>query len=459
LIDHATAETAYIDAVATDAGAYTILRHLHDDDSIANRGQQPINRATFLRDVAALAARLPDHRFILNLCTDRYRFMVGFAAALCRQQISLLPPGDAVGMLGVIAEDYPDLYALTDTTSVPLPGLTYPDALDDDGPGRAVPLVPGQQTALVLFTSGSTGRPTPVAKSWGALVRSALAAGERLGVQRLTGPTVVGTVPHQHSYGLESTILLGLQHGLIVDAGGLFYPADIRARIEAANGRCILVTTPVHLQAMVEEPDGMPQVDLILSATAPLSTSLAERAEACFRAPLIEIYGCTEAGQMATRRTVRSEHWHCLDGVVVNARNGGTWASGASVEGRVLLQDVVEQIGNGRFLLRGRSTDLVDVAGKRTSLAYLNHHLMMIEGVTDGAFVMQDPESGRVARLAALVVAPGLGADAIRRLLRERIDAAFLPRPLVFVDSLPRNALGKLPRDTLLQLLRGTQDS
>ena len=441
--------------MSSAAGAsYPILRHRLDADIVAVRGRDRIDRATFLRDVAALAALLPDHRYILNLCTDRYRFMVGLAAALCRRQISLLPPGDTAGVLGVMTEDYPDLYALTDTTRVPLPGLSYPETLDGDGARQTVPEIPAAQTALILFTSGSTGRPMPAAKSWGTLVRSAHAAGDRLGVQRLTHPTIIGTVPHQHSYGLESTILLGLQHGLIIDAGGLFYPADIRARIEAAKGSSILVTTPVHLQALVAEPDGMPPVDLILSATAPLAMSLAETAEACFRAPLVEIYGCTEAGQMATRRTVQTEAWHSLDGVAVEDLDDRAWASGDAVEGRVLLQDIVEQAGDGLFLLRGRSADLVDVAGKRTSLAYLNHHLLEIEGVVDGAFVMQEPAPGRVARLAALVVAPGLDADAIPRSLRTRIDAAFLPRPLVFVESLPRNALGKLPRDALLQLLR-----
>jgi acyl-coenzyme A synthetase/AMP-(fatty) acid ligase len=452
-------DTRPIDAAAAGGTAYPILQHEDDEDIVAIRARRPINRATFLRDVNALAARLPDHEYILNLCTDRYRFMVGFAAALCRQQISLLPPGDTAGILRVVAEDYPDLYALTDTTQVPLPSLIYPEILDGGDAKGAVHLVPGQQPALILFTSGSTGRPTPVAKTWGTLVRSARAAGERLGVQRRAAPTVIGTVPHQHSYGLESTILLGLQHGLIIDAGGLFYPADIRARVEAANSRCILVTTPVHLQALVAEPDGMPQVDLILSATAPLSASLAAKAEACFRAPLIEIYGCTEAGQMATRRSVQDEHWQCLNGVMIDASNGGTWASGDAVEGRVLLQDVVEQIADGQFFLRGRSADLVDVAGKRTSLAHLNHHLMSVDGVTDGAFVMQDQDGGPVARLGALVVAPGLGADAVRRALRERIDPAFLPRPLVVVDNLPRNALGKLPRDKLLKLLRGGKES
>jgi len=45
-----------------------------------------------------------------------------------------------------------------------------------------------------------------------------------------------------------------------------------------------------------------------------------------------------------------------------------------------------------------------------------------------------------------------LRSDSILQALRERIDATFLPRPLVLVDELPRNALGKLPREALLRL-------
>jgi acyl-coenzyme A synthetase/AMP-(fatty) acid ligase len=447
-------DSAPVDEMTPPGTLYPIAGHARGDSVVAVRGAQPISRTRFLRDVAALAERLPDHRYILNLCTDRYRFMVGFAAALCRGQISLLPPSDAPGMLKALAEDYSDLYALTDGAPAPFASLAYPETLAD-GPRHTDGLaVPGAQAALILFTSGSTGRPTPIPKSWGALARSALAAGERLGAERLRGATVIGTVPHQHSYGLESTILLGLQNGLVIDAIPRFYPGDIRAAIEAVDGASLLVTTPVHLQALVAEPGGMPQARLILSATAPLSAVLAAQAEACFRAPLIEIYGCTEAGQLATRRTVETDRWHCFDGVVLDQREGRSWASGAAVEGEVALHDVIEQTGDGRFLLRGRSADLVDVAGKRTSLAHLNHQLLGLPGVTDGVFLMGDPDARPVARLAAVVVAPALRPEDILRALRERIDAAFLPRPLVMVEALPRNALGKLPREALLALVR-----
>lgn len=435
---------------------YPIARHKSPDSIVARDGDVAVTFSQFLSDVAALAARLPDHEYIINLCTNRYRFMVGFAAALCRRQISLLPPSDAPGVLAAVAADYQDVYALIDTPApVSLPVLPYPANLPEDA-AAGLPAIPGAQPALILFTSGSTGRPAPVPKSWGVLVRSALAAGERLGLAGSSSAILIGTVPHQHSYGLESTILLGLQHGLTVHAGSLLYPADICAAIAASPRQRVLVTTPVHLQALLAEPAGMPEADLIISATAPLSASLATHAEMCFGGSLIEIYGCTEAGQVATRRTARETIWHCLDGVSLAARDGGTWASGAAVEGTALLQDVIEQTEKGRFHLIGRSADLVNVAGKRSSLAHLNQQLLAVEGVRDGVFFLPEPDGGPVTRLAAVAIAPGLSPADILAALRQRIDAAFLPRPLLLVADLPRNALGKLPRAALLTLLHGS---
>jgi acyl-coenzyme A synthetase/AMP-(fatty) acid ligase len=432
---------------------YPLTRLERDQDVVAVRAQRPIRREAFLRDVAALSARLPDRPYVLNLCSDRYRFMVGFGAALCRNQVSLLPPSSTPATLCALKADYPDLYALADKTSALAPTLTFPNDLDHAGAVTGVPAFPGTQPAIILFTSGSTGKPKPVPKSWGVLVRSALSAGARLGMPRLEGATLIGTVPHQHSYGLESMVLLGLQHGAVVDAGQPFYPADVRSALEATQQPRILVTTPVHLKALVAEPGGMPQADLVLSATAPLPVLLAAQTEACFRAPLLEIYGCTEAGQVASRRTVQEPHWHSFDGVDLRMDAQGMWASGAAVEGRVLLHDIIEEVSLGRFLLGGRSADLVDVAGKRTSLAYLNHHLLSIDGVVDGVFVVPETDGSHFTRMAALVVAPNVPHDEILRELRERIDAAFLPRPLVFIDSLPRDPLGKLPREALLQLI------
>jgi acyl-coenzyme A synthetase/AMP-(fatty) acid ligase len=206
----------------------------------------------------------------------------------------------------------------------------------------------------------------------------------------------------------------------------------------------------VLLEAMAE----LPPVDFLLCATAPLSPQLAAEAEVRFAASLHEIYGCTEAGQVATRRTVATPEWRTLSGISMRQDEKGTWVKGGHVETEVLLGDVIELLGPDRALLHGRTTDLVNIAGKRTSLAYLNYHLNSVEGVHDGAFVMPgEQEDEAVTRLMAFVVAPGLTAEAIMGALRQRIEPAFLPRPLCLVESLPRNETGKLLRRTVEDLV------
>jgi acyl-coenzyme A synthetase/AMP-(fatty) acid ligase len=433
------------------AERFAIAQHAKADDIVAVQAGQPISRAEFERDVAALARLLPDRRHILSLCTDRYRFMLSFAAALQRGQISLLPASIAPGVLQDLVTDYPDLYALTDGPPPDLDSMAFP-VLEGSFPQAPLLEVPEDQPALVLFTSGSTGKPKPIPKTWGPLARSARSAAARLGGADLMGATIIGTVPHQHSYGLESMILLCLQHGLRLDAAWPLYPADIKAAICRAPRPRLLVTTPVHLRALLGDPSDMPAVDLILSATAPLPAELAARAEAAFGGALVEIYGCTEAGQVATRRSAKVPDWQCLDGVDLHEDARGVFASGAAVQGTALLHDRIELTGNATFRLGDRAADLVDVAGKRASLAQLTHLLIGIPGVQDGVFLMGEPDGARVARLTALVVAPDLRKPALLQALRQRIDAAFLPRPVVFVDALPRNALGKLPREALLRL-------
>jgi acyl-coenzyme A synthetase/AMP-(fatty) acid ligase len=420
------------------------------------RDGRAISVDEYLSDVACAAAMLPQRRHVLNLYTDRYRFAVALGAALARGQISLLPPNQAPDLIGRLATRYPGLYCVGDQAAdgsietVVFPQV-FPRGEKPPGATPAVPAFPGTQPGVVVFTSGSTGDPVPHLKSWGSLVGSARAELERLG---MSGLSVLGTVPAQHVYGLESTVLMAMQGGCALHAGRPFYPADIRAALESLPRPRGLVTTPVHLRVLLAEPDAMPAADFLLCATAPLSPQLAAEAEARFAAPLFEIYGCTEAGQIASRRTVETDEWRALRGLELREGDGGTWVGGGHVEQEVLLGDVIELRGRSRFLLHGRTADLVNIAGKRTSLAHLNYHLNSIEGVRDGAFAMPDEEGAGVQRLMAFVVAPGIGHATILEALRRRIDPAFLPRPLRLVDALPRNATGKLPRRALDDLAR-----
>ncbi len=432
-----------------------LIRLARGDAAFAYRGEKVLSRDQFLWDVAQLAARLPEQPYLLNLCNDRYHFMVGFAAALCRRQISLLPPNQTLGLIDQLALRYPGLYCLSDATTTHATLDTIHYRVSTYAPGSAaqsVPLISAQQIAAIVFTSGSTGQPTPYEKNWGSLAQSATQTATHFGLEAHPGLALLATVPPQHMYGLESSVLLAMQGGLAIHTGRPFYPADIFAQLEALPRPRGLVTTPVHLRALLSEFSHLPAIDFLLCATAPLSVSLATQAEARFAAPLYEIYGCTEAGQVASRRPTAGAEWRTFPHIKLHQDARGTWAQGGHVETETLLNDVIELHSPETFTLHGRTADLINIAGKRTSLAHLNYHLNAIPGVQDGVFVMPEELGRDVTRLTAFVVAPGVSSETILQALRQRVDAVFLPRPLCFVASLPRNATGKLPREALHQL-------
>ncbi|CAG9249268.1 Beta-hydroxyacyl-ACP dehydratase [Burkholderia diffusa] len=460
---------------------YPLVFHSSPDQTIAWRDGTPVSVRAFVADVARVAAALPAGGHVFNVCRDRYRFAVSLCAALVAGRISLLPSTHTPEMVRQLASFAPDAFCLHDAPdcAIDLPRFAYPDAAPgdrlDDAP-FAVPRIDASRIMAYVFTSGSTGAPVPHRKTWGFLVGCVRAAADRLGLLDGRAATLIGTVPAQHMYGFESTVLLALIGGLAFSNRQPFYPVDIRDELAAIPQPRVLVTSPIHLRALLSAGHALPPAALVLSATAPLSEKLACEAEAALDAPLVEIYGSTETGQIATRRTSQGATWQLFPGIRLDARaaqdgpgrdaagddSGPTvWASGGHVETPVPMGDALELLGDGRFLLHGRKADLVNIAGKRTSLAYLNHQLNAIADVVDGVFFMPDDaapadaDAARepVTRLVALVVAPTLAAADLQRALRERIDPAFMPRPLVFVDALPRNETGKLPRDVLAALV------
>ena len=420
---------------------------------LAWRDGQPISAAQFLAEAAALAERLPAGR-PLNLCRDRYHFALGLAAALLRGQTSLLPPNALPETLRQVPADGAPPYLLVDDHGLDPGGLPVLQVARPNAVAAAVDLPPidARLQAACLLTSGSTGAPQPHAKRWGQLVANIASEAERLaellGRPNLHGLNIVATVPAQHSYGFESTVLLALLGGAAFDAGRPFYPADIAQALARLPRPRALVTTPFHLKTLLLAGVTLPPVDLVLSATAPLSPQLAAQAEAAFGGQLVEIYGCTEAGQVASRRTTAGEAWTTLGALRIHREGCGEEerfiVQGGHVEEPTPLADVLELDDERHFRLLGRANDLIHVAGKRSSLAHLNFHLNRIEGVDDGAFWLPDEVAEGVVRPMAFVVAPRLTAGQVIAALREQLEPAFVPRLVVHVPALPREPTGKL---------------
>ena len=443
--------------------ASPLLTHRQLDDILVWRPEGPVTVRAFISKAQALAAWLPDTRWVINLCEDRYHFALTLAACAISGRVSLQPASQSAETLAWLTSDYPGAFCLAEHITVTdkrLHPCVFPAV--DDLPARPVqniPLIDDAATVAMLFTSGSTGTPQAHRKTWGKLVRNGRTEAEALGVMQRPH-AIVGTVPAQHSYGFESTFLIALHGGCSFWSGKPFYAQDIVQALATVPQPRMLVTTPFHLSNLMAAGLPLPAVDLLLSATAPLSLDLARRAEQAFQAPLHEIYGSTESSALACRRTLDGATWRLMASVTLEQTGEITHASGGHVENRVPLSDSIELLNDGRqFLLHGRHSDLINIAGKRTSLAYLNHQICAIDGVLDAAFFLPDETSpDGITRLVAFVVAPSLDNRALLAALRQRVDAIFLPRPLLRVDALPRNSTGKLPRQALqaLYLERGS---
>ncbi|MDP1899799.1 MAG: AMP-binding protein [Rubrivivax sp.] len=422
---------------------------------VAWRAGVAITAGEFLADAVALAERLPPRGQAVNLCTDRYLFAVGTVAALLRGQASLMPPNSMPQTLQHLHQPGFDPYVLADTPDLDAGGLQVVQLTRDGGRDAVTvqPLVDAEQDAVCLLTSGSTGTPQPHRKRWGALQVNIAAEAERLaelmGWSSIAGLGIVATVPPQHAYGFESSVLLALLAGAAFDAGRPYYPADVADSLRRMPRPRALVTTPFHLKTLLAAKLALPPVDLVLSATAPLSPQLAAQAEQALGCRLVEIYGCTEAGQVATRRTTEGEVWCTLGDLRLQVQDTAdgerTIVSGGHVLEPTPLGDVLELLDERRFRLLGRTGDIIHVAGKRSSLAHLDFQLNRIAGIEDGAFWLPDDVADGVVRPVAFVVAPGLEARRIVAALRKHLEPAFVPRRVVHVAELPRAATGKLP--------------
>ncbi len=423
----------------------------------------------FFAHVRGVAALLPAGTHAVNLCEDRYRFLVAFSAVALRGQTTLLPPSRTRGAIDDVRALHPDSYCIGDVDvcgcADPMLGdidahglaphyVRMPDELPRrDGPP---PLVDDAALVAIGFTSGSTGVPTANAKTWRSFRTSTaqnVAALAGLGAH--DAPLhAVATVPPQHMYGMEMSVLLPLLGDVAVHAGRPFFPLDIAQALAESPAPRLLVTTPVHLRVLVESGVALPPMAGIVTATAPLPQALAEAAEARFGCEVREMFGSTETCIIARRRTAIEDAWTPLPGVRLHPQPDGTQVQASHLAHPVTLADLMDVQADGRFLLRGRQADLLEVAGKRASLGDLTRRLLAVPGVVDGVVLqLDDGVTAAVRRIVAIAVAPGGDEAAIIDALRAHVDPVFLPRRLLLVDALPRNATGKLPRADLVALL------
>ena len=414
-----------------------------------------------------LSERLPRGAVVCNLCDSRLGFMVTTIAALRLGCVQVLPPsaGPADLHASLRAGATPVIVVDTDAGEAAWSAQARCVRFTQSGRAPANPCGWEPQwdaPAMQLFTSGSTGVPEAHVKTLGQLVRGARELIHRLDESlpaHVAGlGKIVCSVAPQHMFGLESSVMLPLVAGTPVCEGRPLLPADVREAVSNAGPGTAWIATPLHLRAFAQSGLALPSTALVLVSTMPMSQPVAAQAEAFSDAPVLEIYGSTETGALAMRRTAREPEWRPLADVTIEPTDDGTLVRGEHFASPLVLADRVQMTAAGRFELLGRDADMVKIAGRRASLASLNLCLADLPGLADGALVL--PRGGSdTQRLVLFYSGPRLVRADVRRWLRERMDSVFVPREIIHVARIPRTASGKIAVAELEQFLAAHRES
>ena len=426
-----------------------LLSSVSEKSNIAFYNDRIIRRDEFLTHVERVRKQLSNKKYCINLCENRYHFLVVFSACITLNQISLLPSSRADKEIERLSKLYPDNYSVTDSFIEILCNRPLNKLVNSTLNYK----IESNQVVSIVFTSGSTGTPKANAKTWMNLFDSAERVKQRFNLNLKQQHSIIATIPPQHMFGFETTIVYPLILGVIIHAGRPFYPLDIQKSLMDMPAPRILITTPLHLKSCNSYKKNWPKIDFVISATDKMPESVAMDAEKILNTRVFEIYGCSEAGAIATRQMTKSRDWHLLKKYSFLISNNETTLITPSYTREIVVPDQVEMVGEEHFKLIGRDSDLVNIGGKRASLADLTNILKSIDSVSDGIFILPDEKEGKRLRLAAIVVAQSRNEKKYRAELAKFVDSVFLPRPLIFVDKLPYNELGKLPRAKLLTLL------
>jgi len=351
----------------------------------------------------------------------------------------------------------------------------------DDRPLPAPP-EPG---GLILLTSGTTGTPKGAPRT----VKSPLAAAQFLDrIPLRVGEATVLAAPLFHGTGL-SQFLLSFALGSTVVLRRKFDPEQTLRAVQD-NQATALVLVPTMLRRIVDlGPDVLGRYDtsslrIVFCAGSSLPPELGNRATEAFGEVVHNLYGSTE---VAVATVATPQDWREAPGTVGRAPvgcrvalydNEGRRLRGPNVVGRVFVgsmlsfegytdgrhKDVIDgllssgDVGHfdeqGRLFIDGRDDDMIVSGGENVFPGEVENTILEHEGVAEVAVTgVPDHEFGE--RLKAYVVTrPGAGLDAgaVRDHVRANLARYKVPREVVFLDELPRNATGKILKDRLAEL-------
>ena len=345
---------------------------------------------------------------------------------------------------------------------------------------------PERAGAVVLLTSGTTGTPKGAQRE----IRSVLTAADfldRIPLRSGEGTLIAAPVFHAVGY---AHLVLALSLGSKVVLHRRFDPRRVLRSL--ADEQCTaLVLVPTMLQRIVDlHPDLLAGLDLaalrvVFCSGANLPPQLATAAMDLLGDVLYNLYGSTEVAvaTVATPADLRAapgtagrpprgcvvrlfddqdrpvQRPHVTGRIFVSGSltfTGYTGGGGkGSIDGLVSTGDLGHLDEDGRLFVDGREDDMIVSGGENVYPLEVENLLMTHYRVRDAAVVgVPDPEFGQ--RLKAFVVPiPGttLDGDELREFVRSHLARHKVPREVVVLRKLPRNATGKVIRRQLMAMV------
>jgi 3-hydroxymyristoyl/3-hydroxydecanoyl-(acyl carrier protein) dehydratase len=315
-----------------------------------------------------------------------------------------------------------------------------------------------------LLTSGSSGKPSCSFKQPQQIIAEIemLEAAFGTGIPR--NRVFCGTTSHQHLFGFTFRVMWPFLTGRPLSDNQIKIPSEVKSAI-TTHGKIVLISSPAFLSRAQQlfDFDYLSEANLYaFSSGGPLDSTTATRFNDTPGITLMEIYGSTETGALASRLTSSAADgpWKTLPGVAVETVDGLLSARATHFPDALPIQteDRAEVLVDG-FILKGRKDKIVKVADKRVSLNELEHLLESRSDVSEARIVLLD--SG----VLGAVVCPSdagweqirfngknLFCNSLRDHLSVSVERVTTPKRWRLVKRIERNTQGKVGSNSLMAL-------
>lgn len=339
-----------------------------------------------------------------------------------------------------------------------------------------------EDLAVLIYTSGTTGKPKGAMLSHGNLLSNVESCRQVLAA--MDHDRFVVLLPMFHSFMMTVGVLLPLLVGGSLLLIKSIHPAKNVILEILQRGATILPAVPQFFRALAQAPlpENFP-LRLCISGGAPLPAEILNEFTARVPVPLLEGYGLSEASPVVSMNpikgpwkagsigvpiagvevTIRDDDGHVLPTgstgeICVRGKNVmlGYWNQPAETaralrDGWLLTGDIGHRDADGYFYITDRKKDMLLVNGINVYPREIEEVIYTFPGIKEAAVVgVKDSRKGEQP-IGFIAANEGTTVDtrALQQFLRERLADYKVPRRIVVVSALPRNATGKVQKPEL----------